>query len=97
MFTAFTNKQNICQSSFIIGVALKDLEEISPSLEDILYLKAHKKENYKQVEFVITLQHILRDTNNRSNFSNKHLHQDFFTEDLKSMYLPDMYTEYVFT
>jgi len=47
MFTAFTNKQNICQSSFIIGVALKDLEEISPSLEDILYLKAHKKENYK--------------------------------------------------
>jgi len=47
MFTAFTNKENICQSSFITGVALIDLEEISLSLEDMLYLKAHKKENYK--------------------------------------------------
>jgi len=26
--------------------------------------------------------HILRDTNNRSHFSYKHLHQDFFNEDL---------------
>ena len=34
-------------SSFITGVALIDLEEISLSLEDMLYLKAHKKENYK--------------------------------------------------